>query len=272
MRTLPCCWVILLFLLCPIHAWWSSGKNKSSFSNKFNDDSDNEEEPTAANKILGARHEGVRFMNKEKTLDQQDDSDEESRNNNIGGRSYSGSRTATSWWQTAVSILPRIRCSVEPSTSLKLKKHFRFLQRPMWVGAEYQAQNNVWRLQTSCDDHLLGGTILFTGRELQFHKSWEYAPLPDVLTRLRLRTSVDLTGNASIFLGFGTDQITAISNGLGVRKRFPVDKNGNVKLEVKAKVVLPTPEIEFSTRTSRSVVGVTDVELTVEELNLLLEY
>ena len=56
-------------------------------------------------------------------------------------------------------------------------------------------------------------------------------------------------------------------------KQFPLDGNqGHVKLEVKANFALPEPEIEYSTEIQRSVIGMGDIEINIEELNLLLDY
>jgi hypothetical protein len=61
--------------------------------------------------------------------------------------------------------------------------------------------------------------------------------------------------------------------GFTLMKRIPLDGNkGNVKLEVKANFALPEPEIEYSTETQRSLVGMGDIEVSIDELNLLLDY
>lgn len=55
----------------------------------------------------------------------------------------------------------------------------------------------------------------------------------------------------------------------------PASRPGHAKLEVVTKVALPEPELRFSTNgdTSKGVViGMGDVDLGVEEVNLLLEY
>ena len=61
--------------------------------------------------------------------------------------------------------------------------------------------------------------------------------------------------------------------GFTIVKHIPLDGvNGQVKLEVKANFALPEPEIEYSTETHRSLVGMGDIEVCIEELNLLLDY
>ena len=62
--------------------------------------------------------------------------------------------------------------------------------------------------------------------------------------------------------------------GFTILKRLPLDgSGGNVKLEVRANVALPEPEIEYSTETQqRSLIGMGDVEVSIDEMNLLLDY
>lgn len=61
--------------------------------------------------------------------------------------------------------------------------------------------------------------------------------------------------------------------GFTLLKQLPLDGNkGNVKLEVKANFALPEPEIEYSTESQRSLVGMGDIEVNIDELNLVLDY
>jgi hypothetical protein len=61
--------------------------------------------------------------------------------------------------------------------------------------------------------------------------------------------------------------------GFTLMKRLPLDgSDGHIKLEVKANFALPEPEFEYSTETHRSVVGMGDIEVSVDELNLVLDY
>jgi hypothetical protein len=53
---------------------------------------------------------------------------------------------------------------------------------------------------------------------------------------------------------------------------YPLLVAGHIKLEVKANFALPEPEIEYSTETQRSLIGMGDIEVSIEELNLLLDY
>ena len=64
-----------------------------------------------------------------------------------------------------------------------------------------------------------------------------------------------------------------VVDGFTLQKRIPLDgTSGNVKLEVKANFAFPEPEIEYSTETQRSLVGMGDIEVSIDELNLLLDY
>jgi hypothetical protein len=61
--------------------------------------------------------------------------------------------------------------------------------------------------------------------------------------------------------------------GFTLVKQLPLDgTKGHVKLEVKANFALPEPEIEYSTESHRSVVGMGDVQVNIDQLNLLLDY
>ena len=98
----------------------------------------------------------------------------------------------------------------------------------------------------------------------------------DLVTRLRFRAAVDLgTGKAYARFGFRTERLSPINiaEGFTIVKQLPLDGNrGNVKLEVKANFALPEPEIEYSTENNRSIVGMGDIEVNIEELNLVLDY
>lgn len=104
--------------------------------------------------------------------------------------------------------------------------------------------------------------------------------MDDMVTRLRVRAAVDLqTWKAYVRVGFRTEQQSSpimminVMEGFTIVKHIPLDgANGQVKLEVKANFALPEPEIEYSTETHRSLVGMGDIEVGVEELNLLLDY
>jgi hypothetical protein len=103
--------------------------------------------------------------------------------------------------------------------------------------------------------------------------------MDDMVTRLRLRAAVDLqTWKAYVRIGFRTEQQSSpmminVMEGFSIVKHIPLDGvNGQVKLEVKANFALPEPEIEYSTETHRSLVGMGDIEVAIEELNLLLDY
>jgi hypothetical protein len=47
---------------------------------------------------------------------------------------------------------------------------------------------------------------------------------------------------------------------------------GHAKLEVRANLCLPEPEIEYSTDKKRLIMGTGDIQLSIDELNLCLEY
>lgn len=174
--------------------------------------------------------------------------------------------------------LPKIQCRVEPNTTLKVRKTFRPLKTVIRLGADFNTQLGVWQFQSSWEDEVIGGKLTLAGRELQFSKTWllSVGAVEDLVTRLRLRAAVDLgTMKAYARLGFRTERLSPINvvEGFTMMKRLPLDgNNGHVKLEVKANFAFPEPEIEYSTENHRSFVGMGDIEINIDELNLLLDY
>jgi len=189
------------------------------------------------------------------------------------------------WWQSNISPSiknwPKIECIVEPTTTLKIRKTFRPLKLTVVrLGADFNTQLGVWQFKSSWEDEIIGGKLTLAGRELQLTKSWQLTGggfgLEDLVTRLRLRAAVDIsTWKAYARVGFRTERLRPINvmEGFTILKQVPLDGGrGNVKLEVKANIALPEPEIEYSTETQRSLVGMGDIEVNIEELNLLLDY
>eukprot|EP01083_Nonionella_stella_P021616 59907_1 len=219
-----------------------------------------------------------------------------SRRNGGGGRSsmsskrrpYSSTSSAASkenksvlsglkeWIQAG--NLPKLQCRVEPNTTLKVRKTFRPLKTVVKLGADFNTQLGVWQFKSSWEDDVIGGKLTLAGRELQFSKTWllSVGAVEDLVTRLRMRAAVDLgTMKAYARLGFRTERLSPINvvEGFTLMKRLPLDGNdGHVKLEVKANFAFPEPEIEYSTENHRSFVGMGDIEVNIDELNLLLDY
>ena len=186
------------------------------------------------------------------------------------------------WWMTNISPniknWPKIQCRVEPTTTLKIRKTFRPLKTIVRLGADFNTQLGVWQFKSSWEDEIIGGKLTLAGRELQLTKSWPLSVgvVDDVITRLRFRAAVDLqTWKAYARVGFRTERLSPINvmEGFTLLKQIPLDgSRGNVKLEVKANFALPEPEIEYSTETHRSLIGMGDIEVNIEELNLVLDY
>jgi len=64
-----------------------------------------------------------------------------------------------------------------------------------------------------------------------------------------------------------------LKDGVTLRRRLPLDgTEGHAKLEVRANLCLPEPEIEYSTDKKRLIMGTGDIQLSIDELNLCLEY
>jgi len=182
------------------------------------------------------------------------------------------------WWAGNVKNMPQLQCRVEPTTTLKIRKTFRPLKTIVTLGADFNTQLGVWQFRSSWEDSIIGGKLTLSGRELQLTKSWQLSvgAVEDLVTRLRFRAAVDLgTWKAFARVGFRTERLSPINmvEGFTLRKQLPLDgTKGHVKLEVKANFALPEPEIEYSTESHRSVIGMGDIQVNIDELNLLLDY
>lgn len=184
------------------------------------------------------------------------------------------------WIKDNQSSLPRVQVRVEPTTTLKLRKRFRPLFKTVvTLGADFNTQLGVWQFKSSWEDSIIGGRLTLQGRELQLLKTWllSVGAVEDLVTRLRFRAAIDLgTGKAYARFGFRTERLSPINvvEGFTLLRQLPLDgPEGHVKLEVKANFAFPEPEIEYSTeRGSRSIVGMGDIEVNIDELNLLLDY
>ena len=187
------------------------------------------------------------------------------------------------WWKNNIDpklqSLPKIICRIEPTTTLKLRKTLRPLKTIIRLGADYNAQQGIWRFKSSWEDAIIGGKLTLSGnKELQLTKSWHLSVggVEDLVTRLRFRATINLqTFQAYARVGFRTERLAPIDvvEGFTILKRVNLDgSDGNLKLEVKANVALPEPEIEYSTEAQRSVIGMGNIEVNINELNLLLDY
>eukprot|EP00529_Nitzschia_sp_RCC80_P041358 CAMPEP_0113476782 /NCGR_PEP_ID=MMETSP0014_2-20120614/19853_1 /TAXON_ID=2857 /ORGANISM="Nitzschia sp." /LENGTH=458 /DNA_ID=CAMNT_0000369823 /DNA_START=330 /DNA_END=1706 /DNA_ORIENTATION=- /assembly_acc=CAM_ASM_000159 len=188
------------------------------------------------------------------------------------------------WWTTNVvpyvEQMPKVVLNCQPTTTLKVRKTFRPLKTIIRFGADFNTQLGVWQFKSSWEDEIIGGKLTLVGRELQVSKSWQLSvgAVEDLVTRLRFRAAINLqTFQAYARVGLRTERLSPINvvDGITILKRIPLDgiRTGNVKLEVKANVALPQPEIEYSTETQRrSLTGVGDIEVNIDELNMLLDY
>jgi hypothetical protein len=157
------------------------------------------------------------------------------------------------------------------------------------VGADYSTQQGLWTMKYSWEDSIIGGKLLLKGSELQLHKAWvlSLGGAANLAATLRLRGALDLTtGKTSARLGFRTEQGQGAINiveGVDLVKRLPLDgADGHAKLEVKLRVAFPQPELSAN-REARDAslddapksdvyVGMGDLEVDVDELNLCLDW
>lgn len=195
-----------------------------------------------------------------------------------GGAAPSPPSALRGWIDGHRDKFPGLKVRTDPRTTLKLRKRFRPLKTVLTLGADFETQLGVWQFKSSWEDSLIGGRLTLNGRELQMSKTWllSVGAVEDLVTRLRLRAAVDLaTGKAYARFGFRTERLSPINvvEGFTLKKMFPLDgSNGHAKMEVRANFAFPEPEIEYSTDNKKSLVGMGDVEVAIEELNLVLEY
>lgn len=213
--------------------------------------------------------------------------------------------------QGTVKTFPKIQCRLEPTTTLKIRKTFYPLKTIIRLCADFNTQLGVWQFQSSWEDSIIGGKLTISGRrEIQFQKSWQVSVLgtnkgsggstggkstvggidsssssytydnEDLVTRIRFRAAVDLqTWKAYVRFGVRTERLSSYfttafrREGFTLKHTIPLDgSTGHVRLEVKTNFILPEPEIEYSTESQRSLIGMGDIEVGIEELNLLLDY
>ena len=99
------------------------------------------------------------------------------------------------------SMLPAVKLRFEPKTTLKIRKVFKLKVfnlnvTRLTVGAHYDTNLALWRLDSTWQDDLIGGQLSLRGKELQLKKTW---PLPldgdneNFVLKLILKGAVDLT-------------------------------------------------------------------------------
>ncbi|TFJ81616.1 hypothetical protein NSK_006867 [Nannochloropsis salina CCMP1776] len=205
--------------------------------------------------------------------------------NGVGGREGARAEAAAAEREFESSdrrpwtdLIPRFRVKVEPLTTLKLRKRFYPFKTVIELGADYNTQIGVWQFKSSWEDRIIGGRLTVKGRELQFSKTWlvTLGDQDDIATRLKFRAGIDTgTWRSYARLGFRTERIQPLNlkDGVTLRRRLPLDgTEGHAKLEVRANLCLPEPEIEYSTDKKRLIMGTGDILLSIDELNLCLEY
>lgn len=125
-------------------------------------------------------------------------------------------------------LFPNVRVSMDPTTSLKLRKRIYPLKTVLTLGADYNTQIGVWQFRSTWEDSIIGGRISIAGREVMLTKSWllKVMDSEDVATRLKFRAAIntrDWTAYAKF--GFRTERISPlnIKDGFQLAKKFPLD-------------------------------------------------
>lgn len=127
-------------------------------------------------------------------------------------------------------LFPNVRVSMDPTTSLKLRKRIYPLKTVLTLGADYNTQIGVWQFRSTWEDSIIGGRISIAGREVMLTKSWllKVMDSEDVATRLKFRAAIntrDWTAYAKF--GFRTERISPLNmkDGFQLAKKFPLDGN-----------------------------------------------
>lgn len=125
-------------------------------------------------------------------------------------------------------LFPNVRVSMDPTTSLKLRKRIYPLKTVLTLGADYNTQIGVWQFRSTWEDSIIGGRISIAGREVMLTKSWllKVMDQEDVATRLKFRAAIntrDWTAYAKF--GFRTERISPlnIKDGFQLAKKIPLD-------------------------------------------------
>lgn len=140
-------------------------------------------------------------------------------------------------------LFPNVRVSMDPTTSLKLRKRIYPLKTILTLGADYNTQIGVWQFRSTWEDSIIGGRISIAGREVMLTKSWllKVMDSEDVATRLKFRAAIntrDWTAYAKF--GFRTERISPLNirDGFQLAKKFPLDgNNGELLLQLCASFV-----------------------------------
>jgi hypothetical protein len=170
--------------------------------------------------------------------------------------------------------------------TLKVRKIFKLfvpLPSTLTVGADYNTQLGVWQFRTDWEDNIIHGRLTVRGRELQLAKTWtmQMGEADNLVTRVRFRAAIDMqTGKSYAKVGFRSENASPLNllEGFQFVKYIPLStggKNANAQVEVKANFACPEPEYEFSSERAvgqKQLIGMGDMEIALDELNLLLTY
>mmetsp|Transcript_75205 Transcript_75205/g.151189 ORF Transcript_75205/g.151189 Transcript_75205/m.151189 type:complete len:308 (+) Transcript_75205:64-987(+) len=209
-----------------------------------------------------------------------------------------------SWLPTAViEQIPTMQVKIDPTSTFKLRKTIKILRTKLMLGCDYNTQQAVWQMKSSWEDTILKGKLSIRGRELMLTKSWDvgFSENESLKAKLRLKTAVDLfSGKTYIRFGFRTEEVTrgdlrnqgfplekilnlsALGRGLadgGSGSNSSVDDDGHFKMELKGRVNLPTPQLEYRSGYKRGNgelhpkfdLGVGNIVVSLDEVNLVVD-
>ena len=124
---------------------------------------------------------------------------------------------------------------------------------------------------------MIGDRLLLRGTSLELTKTWlvsvgSYSD--SFVSRVRMRLSVNLKdGRTKFKFGVRNEAVNNVDILSGLRFEKNIGLTSNAKVQVKSNVRLPEPEVEFfGVGEGRRLVGMGDVEVAVEEVNVCLDY
>eukprot|EP00548_Thalassiothrix_antarctica_P006287 CAMPEP_0194140074 /NCGR_PEP_ID=MMETSP0152-20130528/9678_1 /TAXON_ID=1049557 /ORGANISM="Thalassiothrix antarctica, Strain L6-D1" /LENGTH=145 /DNA_ID=CAMNT_0038838175 /DNA_START=318 /DNA_END=755 /DNA_ORIENTATION=- len=143
----------------------------------------------------------------------------------------------------------------------------------------YNTESATLQFKSSLEDPELGGKVTLSNKELGVEKCWllSAGSVEDFVMRMRVRAALNfLTHKTSVRFGFGTLLPMEVMGGLCLCKSLPLDgHDGNIKMEIKAKLIPPRVEIECplpEENVSNGTDGDKDFMIKMDEINLLLDY
>ncbi|EME29217.1 hypothetical protein Gasu2_55440 [Galdieria sulphuraria] len=164
---------------------------------------------------------------------------------------------------------PKLVWKCNPSTKLKLRKHFYPLAlTKLTLGADLDLQHGFWTFHTAWKDRIIGGRLAVKDNQVSLVKEF----LVDQKNTFNIHISYDWKIGQTLF-GFRFSPYRGIQTnthppGMALRRKIPLDYR--TKLDVFAWLQFPEATCE-ATSTGAVSFGTGDFILDIQQLNLYLE-